>query len=136
MVYTELAFESKQVIDVNIYTLSSAVHGASTFIASALGSDFLALSKEEAPKVRSNCLGEDVTEGYVCWATLQVGMDLICEPLKTPRKTKIVCTLGPSCWGDEGLTKLVVGGMNIARFNFSHGSHQDHQMVGISPLSC
>lgn len=59
----------------------------------------------------------------------QVGLDLICERIKVPRKTKIVCTLGPACWSHEGLVGLLEGGMGVARFNFSHGSHADHQQV-------
>lgn len=42
------------------------------------------------------------------------------------RRTKVICTLGPSCWSVEGLTNLIDGGMNIARFNFSHGDHAGH----------
>jgi hypothetical protein len=42
------------------------------------------------------------------------------------RRTKIVCTLGPSCWSVEGLTNLIDNGMNVARFNFSHGDHDSH----------
>jgi hypothetical protein len=45
------------------------------------------------------------------------------------RKTKIVCTLGPSCWSEEGLAALLDAGMDVARFNFSHGAHADHQAV-------
>lgn len=42
------------------------------------------------------------------------------------RKTKIVCTLGPSTDAPEVLKKIMQGGMNVARFNFSHGTHEDH----------
>ncbi len=42
------------------------------------------------------------------------------------RKTKIVCTLGPATEGEEKLGQLVDAGMNIARLNFSHGSHEEH----------
>jgi len=45
------------------------------------------------------------------------------------RKTKIVCTLGPACWSEEGLAQLLDAGMNVARFNFSHGDHKSHQEV-------
>ncbi len=42
------------------------------------------------------------------------------------RKTKIVCTIGPSCWSQENLGELLDAGMNIARLNFSHGDHNSH----------
>lgn len=42
------------------------------------------------------------------------------------RKTKIVCTLGPATDRDDILKKLILGGMNVARLNFSHGTHDEH----------
>ena len=43
------------------------------------------------------------------------------------RKTKIVCTLGPQSRSVEMTEKLLRAGMNVARFNFSHGTHAYHQ---------
>ena len=42
------------------------------------------------------------------------------------RKTKIICTLGPSTDKEGVLRDLIANGMNVARFNFSHGSHEEH----------
>ena len=43
------------------------------------------------------------------------------------RRTKIVCTLGPAVASKEAIVGLVRDGMNVARLNFSHGDHADHQ---------
>jgi len=43
------------------------------------------------------------------------------------RKTKIVCTIGPSCPDEETISKMCLAGMNVARLNFSHNTHADHK---------
>src|SRR5512139_2526042 len=42
------------------------------------------------------------------------------------RRAKIVCTLGPACDSPDVLGKLLEAGLDVARFNFSHGSHAEH----------
>ena len=42
------------------------------------------------------------------------------------RRTKIVATLGPACWDEDTLRKLIQAGLNVARLNFSHGDHETH----------
>lgn len=44
-----------------------------------------------------------------------------------PKKTHIICTLGPSSRTVPQLQELLHAGMSVARFNFSHGSHEYHQ---------
>lgn len=43
------------------------------------------------------------------------------------RKTKIICTIGPVSESEEKLRELLLAGMNVARFNFSHGDYAEHQ---------
>jgi len=45
------------------------------------------------------------------------------------RKTKIICTLGPSVNDYDTLKQLMISGMNVARLNFSHGTHKEHQKI-------
>jgi pyruvate kinase len=42
------------------------------------------------------------------------------------RRAKLICTLGPACDSVDGLKSLIDAGMDVARFNFSHGNHAEH----------
>ena len=50
-------------------------------------------------------------------------------PAPLRRRAKIVCTIGPASDTEEMMRELMLRGMNVARLNFSHGSHEDHARV-------
>lgn len=54
----------------------------------------------------------------------KISVNLILSSTTKTRSTKIVCTMGPKCWSEEGLSQLLDAGMDVARFNLSHGNHQ------------
>ena len=50
----------------------------------------------------------------------------VIQASNTARRAKIICTIGPACHSEEAMGELLRLGMDIARLNFSHGSHEDH----------
>ena len=48
--------------------------------------------------------------------------------LSETRKTKIICTMGPATDDDNVLRLLIEGGMNVARINMSHGTHEEQKV--------
>ena len=56
-------------------------------------------------------------------------MDIYGKDCGRMRKTKIVCTLGPASGSEEVLEQMLRNGMNVARLNFSHGTHEDHKKM-------
>jgi len=48
------------------------------------------------------------------------------SPRPAPRRAKIICTIGPACNTEAGMRELLRLGMDVARLNFSHGTHEDH----------
>ena len=77
----------------------------------------------------------DLGEGIIsCKRSTSTSLELISTPLDVPRCTNIICTMGPKCWDEEMMGKLLDAGMDVIRLNFSHGSHEAHQEVGPATL--
>ena len=52
------------------------------------------------------------------------------------KKTKVVCTMGPNTNDRELLKKLIENGMDVARFNFSHGDHEEQKFRSLTKVLC
>lgn len=76
-----------------------------------------------------NFLGQAEEQNQYSQAVPQLSGSSIWSKPTVRRKTKIVCTIGPSTNTKEMIWKLAEAGMNVARLNMSHGDHASHQKV-------
>jgi pyruvate kinase len=58
--------------------------------------------------------------------TARVALDVASAPVIPGRRAKIICTIGPACDSESAMRDLMRLGMDVARLNFSHGTHEDH----------
>ena len=49
--------------------------------------------------------------------------------MKAITKTKLICTIGPASNSESTIRKMIENGMNVARLNFSHGTHESHRQT-------
>lgn len=56
-----------------------------------------------------------------------IGLNVFGKSAPLWRRNKVVCTIGPACDSEEKLHELIRNGMNVARLNFSHGTHDEHR---------
>ena len=61
--------------------------------------------------------------------TRKVEVPCVFPGFRSTRRTKIVATIGPATCSEEMLETMAVNGMNVARLNMSHGSHEWHSSV-------
>ena len=65
----------------------------------------------------------------ISYGSTKLALSTVAEAATAPRNTKIVCTMGPRCWGEPELAGLLDAGMDVALVNLSVGSHDDHAEV-------
>src|SRR5208282_2748221 len=71
-------------------------------------------------------MGGNEHRGYSSYSTRAPLRGILPPKMSAPRRAKLVCTLGPACDSLDGLRGLINAGMDVARFNFSHGTHAEH----------
>src|SRR5690606_38858326 len=94
------------------------------------------LSYRSRPRVSGRSTGKDVTEWHQVTDFFDPAPCIVIIEWSVPikvgavtRRSKIVCTLGPATSSPERIRDLIAAGMDVARFNLSHGSHELHKEI-------
>ena len=95
----------------------------SSFVSPASGSG-AAAARSRRTSFAASTGGAGIPYGNIDLKMIQ-GTGAVTERT-VPRKTKIVCTIGPACWDVPTLSEMLNIGMSVARLNFSHGDHAGH----------
>ena len=93
----------------------------------ATESDLIPLNKQALVPVEEK--SSSSSSSGVLEVDIVTESDLKENGFRSSRRTKLVCTIGPSCCLPEQLEALAVGGMNVARLNMCHGSREWHAQV-------
>ena len=110
---------------ISLFRFFSYYRNTFSLVGYLVGSSVQILSQLETPimSVSNTSNAPTLHGGYISLETVLTKTDV------SNRRTKIICTLGPASWSEEGLGTLIDSGMNVARFNFSHGDHESHAAV-------
>ena len=65
----------------------------------------------------------------ISYGSTKLALSTIAEATTAPRNTKVMCTMGPRCWGEQELAGLLDAGMDAALLSLSVGSQDDHAEV-------
>ena len=86
----------------------------------------MVIGDEASAVLPASAYDGDLTISY---GSTKLSLSTISERTIAHRKTKIICTMGPRCWGEAELSGLLDAGINAALLSLSVGSHADHAEI-------